>query len=187
MMKKIISTMVLNEFFDLMKGTREFTLVNFSYENWTGRPEANNFFEITYMWKKHKQTISMTGGESKTKESSLKFFEKKAIAKGWIKPKIGYFFNFSFGSDTEAYKVVAVSPAGKMVTCKKLEGELINGDELNFVAGGFSAHCTNSNIQKYKFTEVEGSKHFFHFSKDGFGEGRGTFGDEPIKFYDYNF
>ena len=100
------------------------------------------------------------------------------------------FANHHGYSDVHPYEVVRVV-SGKTLEVRAMDtGE--NKTELQFVAGGFSAHCTNNYAQDYDYTSNP-ENHVFRIRSSKAGDWKDKHGrrfvisDAPSKFYDYNF
>ncbi len=98
--------------------------------------------------------------------------------------KIGY-------SDIEPYEIIEKRTPKKLIIRSmntKPNPEFIP----EFIPGGFSAHCTNQNEQKW-FYESNNNGYTFAIRKHKSGKWKDTSGSEyrlneyPVKFYDYNF
>lgn len=93
---------------------------------------------------------------------------------------------------TECYAYTVIRRTAKTITLQRDIATLINGDELEFIPGGFAAHCTNQRIQKYEYTpNPDGGVVTIRRNKKGNwvrpGEtGKGAFMGRR-EFYDYNF
>lgn len=118
--------------------------------------------------------------------------QAKALYNPLDESKIGDGLTFGYGSDREAYTIV--SRTDKTITAVRDKATLLNGDELEFIPGGFSAHCTNQHIQKYKYeADPDGVKMVFRRRKNGKwlpkGSSTQSSGARPErhKFHDYNF
>ena len=86
-----------------------------------------------------------------------------------------------------------VDPVGKIVGIKGKTKVLIqpvyaseNKTKMEYVPGGFAGHCTNMYNQSYEFYEAD---EVFEatLSKSGMKNRFWVIGDNPRKFYDYNF
>lgn len=57
-----------------------------------------------------------------------------------------------------------------------------------FHAGGFSAHCSNQNEQRWVYeSDTDAPVRRIRKSKKGWAKGTFTISAEPVRFYDYNF
>lgn len=86
-----------------------------------------------------------------------------------------------------------VNPVGKIVAIKGKTKVLIqpvragwNKTKMNVDVGGFGGYTTNNYAQKYDFFE-EGEVYEERLSNTRMNNKRWRIGDEPRKFYDYNF
>lgn len=94
-------------------------------------------------------------------------------------------------SDINPFEVI------KAVSAKTLEVRSMTAVEdksvkLEFHAGGFSAHCSNQQDQKWFITSnPEGEVKRIRLSNKGYWQdkygNKFILSDKPIKFYDYNF
>lgn len=93
-------------------------------------------------------------------------------------------------SDITPYEVVRVVSA-KTIEIRQMTAKLADDWKPEFIPGGFCAHCTNNNSQKYIFEQNNDSIVIrARLQKNGkwksaFGEHR--ISDVPKAFYDYNF
>jgi hypothetical protein len=86
-----------------------------------------------------------------------------------------------------------VDPVGKIVGIKGKTKVLIqpisaseNKTKMDFIPGGFSAHCTNMYDQSYEFYE-DGEVFEATLSKTAMKKRFWSISQNPRKFYDYNF
>jgi hypothetical protein len=98
---------------------------------------------------------------------------------------IGKYINQRTGTD--------VNPVGKIVGIKGKSTLIIqpivasnNLIKMNFIEGGFVAHCDNQNEQRYEFTE-QGDVFEFRISNASLKNRHWSINSSPFKFYDYNF
>lgn len=122
-------------------------------------------------------------------ESNKILKEAKKLYNPLDDAKVGDGATVHFYSDSEACTVI--SRTKKTITLQVDDAELINGNELVFVKGGFAAHCANQEIQKYKYSENKNGK-IYKASRRKNGDYvvqnsalKVTFGRR--KFRDYNF
>ena len=95
-------------------------------------------------------------------------------------------------SDINPFEVVrAVSKT--TLEIRAMNAERDTSVKLDFQPGGFFAHCSNQNEQRWDITPNEEARVFrIRFSKaknrwqDSFGN-RYNLANKPTKFYDYNF
>ena len=98
---------------------------------------------------------------------------------------VGKFINEYLWSD--------VNPRGKIVGVKSktqliLARVHVTRDEstqMNFIPGGFSAHCTNNHAQKWIYTVDESDTFTVRISKSFLRRNR--IEENPYHFYDFNF
>ena len=102
--------------------------------------------------------------------------------------KVGMFCNWLGYSDVTPYEIVDVNKSGKTITIREMDAKLVDSFKPEFIAGGFSANCTNQNEQEYDYTSIkDGYTQKVRMSKKGFGLGRFKISYVPCKFHDYNF
>ena len=99
-------------------------------------------------------------------------------------------------SDAYPFEIVRVV-SEQTLEIRALDAELINPEELEFSVGGFSAHCTNGRIQKYKYSSNENNEviRIRKSKKKRANNGLWTNGryrtfylaSKPHKYHDYNF
>ena len=99
-------------------------------------------------------------------------------------------------TDINPYEVIRVV-SDKCLEIRSMKAEKNPDYKPDFVAGGFSAHCTNNRDQKWIITS-DPQGHTIKVRKrktqKNYGEGiywhntaRYRISDKPYKFYDYNF
>lgn len=94
-------------------------------------------------------------------------------------------------SDVNPFEVVRTI-SDKTIEVRAMDAERDTSVKLNFIPGGFSAHCENQSQQKWFITSNEENPVFrIRLSKnrgwqDKYGN-RFVLADAPRKFYDYNF
>ena len=107
-----------------------------------------------------------------------------------LEPQVGLFANFVGWSDQEPYEIV------KIISKKTIEIRAMdiskNKTKMQFVPGGFSAHCTNLYDQDYDYFSNEDNPIFrIRLHKNGgwnsASGSRHSISEEPVKFYDFNF
>lgn len=101
------------------------------------------------------------------------------------------FFNHIMYSDIEPCEVVKVI-SEKCCVIKRMKATLVNKEDLKFCSGGFVAHCSNQDNQKWLIESDDKATEFrIRLHKDGVWRDKGgdryKNSDKPIKFYDYNF
>lgn len=105
-----------------------------------------------------------------------------------IEAKVGLFANHFGYSDIEPFEIIEMVGT-KTILIREMEAEQLTKPE--FVAGGFSAHCTNQHEIKWKITpKPDGAVLKARLHKDGYYHsniGKHYIANEPRKFYDYNF
>jgi hypothetical protein len=94
-------------------------------------------------------------------------------------------------SDVTPYEVVRVI-SDKTIEVRSMKTERDTSVELQFIPGGFSAHCANQSKQKWFISSDENGNVFrIRLQKTGywkdFGGNKYKLDNEPVKFYDYNF
>jgi len=103
------------------------------------------------------------------------------------------FANLHGWSDIHPFEVIKVNTPNKLTIRPMNHSELLNKDELVFHAGGFSAHCSNQNVQRYTYSSnPEAGTLAIRYSKakrrwqDADGNIY-VLADKPKYFYDFNF
>lgn len=93
-------------------------------------------------------------------------------------------------TDVNPYEVVKVV-SDKTIEIREMDAERDLTVAMNFVAGGFSAICTNPYDQKWTIkSNPEYSVIRIRLGKNGWKDKHGRkfkLADAPSKFYDYNF
>ena len=93
-------------------------------------------------------------------------------------------------SDINPYEIVRVI-SEKTIEIKSMNAERDTSVAMDFVIGGFSAHCTNQHAQKWHITSDQLANTIrIRLGKNGWkdrGGSRYVLSTEPQKFYDYNF
>ena len=93
-------------------------------------------------------------------------------------------------SDVNPFEIIKVI-SEKTIEIRKMDSTLDQSFELEFLVGGFSAHCTNQREQKWFIKSDETAPVFrIRLGKNGWKDKDGRrfkLDVEPIKFYDYNF
>ena len=93
-------------------------------------------------------------------------------------------------TDVNPYEVVRVV-SDKTLEVRAMNAERDESVKLNFIPGGFSAHCSNQNEQKWFITSNEDAPVIrIRLNKKGWQDKGGTrysLTDAPRKFHDYNF
>ena len=92
-------------------------------------------------------------------------------------------------SDVNPYEIV------KVISDKTIEIRLMDSKKLpwkaEWVEGGFAGHCTNQRDQKWDIvSDYDAPTVRARLRKDGYyhsSHGKHLLGEEPRKFYDYNF
>jgi hypothetical protein len=98
---------------------------------------------------------------------------------------IGKFINEYLWTDVNPLgKIIGVKGKSTLIMarvhCKRDESV-----EMNFIPGGFSAHCTNNYAQKWIYTVDEKDTFTVRLSKSFLRRNR--IQDAPYHFYDFNF
>jgi hypothetical protein len=93
-------------------------------------------------------------------------------------------------SDVYPYEVIRVI-SDKTIEIREMKSELDSNWKPDMVPGGFSAHCTNQDEQKYTYSLNDQAKTIrMRKRKDGrwySAFGRHVLSENPKRFYDYNF
>jgi len=93
-------------------------------------------------------------------------------------------------SDIDPYEVIRVV-SDKTIEIREMKAVRDDSVKLEFHVGGFSAHCSNQSEQKWIITSDETAPiKRIRLGKRGWKDAHGrrfALGDEPVKFYDYNF
>lgn len=98
---------------------------------------------------------------------------------------IGKYINRVLWSDVDPVgKIIAIKGKTKVIIQPVDAGE--NKVKMEFVAGGFSAHCVNQSAQEYDFFE-HGDPFEAPLSKTSLLKRYWSIDEQPRKYYDYNF
>ena len=93
-------------------------------------------------------------------------------------------------TDINPHEVVRVV-SDKTMDIREMNAERDDSVKMNFVVGGFSAICTNQGDQQWIITSDESAPVIrIRLGKHGWKDKHGrryVLGEEPVKFYDYNF
>jgi len=93
-------------------------------------------------------------------------------------------------SDVDPYEVVRVI-SEKTIEIREMDAKRDDSVKLEFIPGGFSAHCSNQSDQKWFITSNPENRVIrIRLGKKGWKDAHGrrfALSDEPVKFYDYNF
>lgn len=93
-------------------------------------------------------------------------------------------------SDVNPFEVVRVV-SDKTLEVREMDAARDTSVELKFHPGGFSAHCSNQNEQKWFISSNPDNPVVrIRLSKKGWRSASGArfhLSDKPVKFYDYNF
>jgi hypothetical protein len=108
--------------------------------------------------------------------------------------KKGYIMKYAneYGySDIEPWEVVRVI-SDKTIEIREMQTERDESVKLEFNVGGFSAHCSNQNAQKWIITSKDDNPVIrIRKSKTGYWKCKNgskfKLSDTPYKYYDYNF
>lgn len=93
-------------------------------------------------------------------------------------------------TDIIPYEVVRII-SNKTIEIRQMGYKLAEDWKPEMIPGGFAAHCTNNNTQRYTFETnkdsivIRARLHKNGKWKSAFGEHR--LSDVPVAFYDYNF
>ena len=94
-------------------------------------------------------------------------------------------------SDVNPFEIVR-KVSDKTIEIREMNAVRNESVKMEFVVGGFSAHCTNQRDQKWDISSDETAPVVrIRFSKnrgwqDKYGR-RFDLAEKPVKFYDYNF
>lgn len=108
-------------------------------------------------------------------------------------PEFPKYANHYGYSDIEPWEVVRViSDKTLEIRVMKTEFDESARGDLKFHIGGFAAHCSNMDAQKWIITSAGEGAYTMRIRKTKSGEWRNgslkfRLSDEPVKFYDYNF
>lgn len=99
--------------------------------------------------------------------------------------------NYHSYSDVTPFEIVK-KVSEKTIDVREMDYKALNSNNLDFHAGGFSAHCSNQYEQKYSYEANEENPiirirlHMdgHYYCKHG---KRHTLSTQPVRFYDYNF
>lgn len=93
-------------------------------------------------------------------------------------------------TDVNPYEVVKVV-SEKTIEIREMDAERDLTVAMNFVAGGFSAICTNPHDQKWEIKSNPANHTIrIRYGKKGWKDKNGrrfVLAEKPCKFYDYNF
>ena len=93
-------------------------------------------------------------------------------------------------TDVNPFEIVRVVSA-KTIEVREMKCERDTSVKLEFIPGGFSAHCVNDHEQKWHISSDESAPVIrIRLGKNGWKDKHGRkFGlaDEPVKYYDHNF
>jgi hypothetical protein len=99
------------------------------------------------------------------------------------------FANMIGYSDVEPFEIVR-RISDKTIEIREMDAERDDSVKMEFIPGGFSAHCSNQHDQKW-FIKSNPSNPVIRIrlGKKGWMGKRGRYvlDSKPIKFYDYNF
>lgn len=122
-------------------------------------------------------------------ESDSLIKEAKPLYNPLDEAEIGDGVTVHYYSDADAGTIIARTE--KTLTIQMDKATLLNGSELEFIPGGFAAHCSNQRIQKYSYERnLEG--HIMKVTRRKNGEYKVQGSTNSVtegrhKFYDYNF
>lgn len=94
-------------------------------------------------------------------------------------------------SDIEPFEVVR-RVSDKTIEIRMMDAARDESVKMDFVVGGFSAHCTNNDKQRWTITSNPANP-IIRIRKQKNGDWKSATGSrfalvaEPVKFYDYNF
>jgi hypothetical protein len=99
---------------------------------------------------------------------------------------IGKYVNQVLWSDVNPIgKIVAIKSKTKLVLAR-VEA-IANVTKMQFEPGGFSAHCSNNNAQKWLYAVDENDLFEVSYSWTNFKKSFYRVENAPYKFYDFNF
>jgi hypothetical protein len=82
-------------------------------------------------------------------------------------PRVGDGATIRHHSDQTACTIIRVSPSGKTIHLEEDEA-MLDDWKLDFVPGGFAAHCLNNASQRYIYRpDAGGTVHVARLCKDG--------------------
>jgi hypothetical protein len=94
-------------------------------------------------------------------------------------------------SDIQPFEILSISKSGKKITIREMDAQLDQNWVPNFVAGGFTANCSNQEDQSWCFMPNEANPEIAAYKRaDGYfwsTYGKHRVAAKPRKFYDYNF
>lgn len=100
------------------------------------------------------------------------------------------FANLFGHSDIRPYEIVK-RISDKTIEIREMKAERDQSVQMHFHVGGFMAHCSNQNEQKWVITSDDTNPVIrCRIQKDGTWKsayGKHRLSDTPRKFYDYNF
>tara|TARA_R110000744_G_scaffold367657_1_gene477221 strand:- start:42 stop:392 length:351 start_codon:yes stop_codon:yes gene_type:complete len=113
-----------------------------------------------------------------------------------LTPTTDLFANHHGYSDVHPYEIVRIV-SDKCIEIRAMDTSE-NKTKMNFVAGGFSAHCSNQHAQDYDYTSNPENhvkkirlNRVSQYCADKVWKckngARYNISDEPYKYYDYNF
>jgi len=98
---------------------------------------------------------------------------------------IGKYINRVLWSDVDPVgKIVGIKTKTKVIVQRVEASE--NKTKMEFVVGGFAAHCTNQSAQSYDFTLTDETFEA-SLSNNSLKNNFWSIDDRPRKWYDYNF
>jgi hypothetical protein len=107
-----------------------------------------------------------------------------------LTPTTDRFANQAGYSDVTPFEIIRVV-SSKTIEIREMTAESDQSAVLDFHLGGFSAHCSNQNQQKWSITSNAAAPVIrARLRGDGFfhsGRGRHFISDSACRFYDYNF
>jgi hypothetical protein len=94
-------------------------------------------------------------------------------------------------TDVQPFEILSVSPSGKQIIIREMDAHRHPNWMPNFVAGGFTANCSNQDDQRWSIVPNEANPAIkARLRVDGYfwsAYGKHRAASEPRKFYDYNF
>jgi|TARA_R110002126_G_scaffold47593_2_gene133320 hypothetical protein len=107
-----------------------------------------------------------------------------------LTPEVGLYANLAMYSDAFPFEIVKIVSA-KTIEIRSMEATLDPSWKPEMIPGGFCAHTTNQDSQRWTY-ESKPTAHVFRARrrKDGYfhsKQGRHLISDHPVRFHDYNF
>jgi len=123
-------------------------------------------------------------------EIALARYVHTAAHSGMTKGNQMNYANHLMYTDVDPYEVVRII-SEKTIEIRAMKAKRDESVKLEFHVGGFSAHCSNQDQQKWIITSDETAPiKRIRLGKNGWKDahgGRYSLADKPCKKYDYNF